>query len=206
MSNGLPTVEVTADYGAIGLTPSRARSTFTVTGAVSVPLFTGGRREGRTLEADTDLRARRAEAEDLRADVYYDVRTAFLDLQAIGEELQVATRGRELANQQLTQSRDRFAAGVASNIEVVQAQEAVAVASEQYISALYGYSVAKGVLAQSLGTAEEAVGQVSRRRKLTKTRIQIVIAVVALRFSAPAPGCGPPQVVKRPTMRRWMRT
>jgi outer membrane protein TolC len=158
-SNAFPTVQVTADYGAIGLSPSTARSTFTVTGAVNVPIYTGGRREGRLLEADADLAARRTEAEDLRADVYYDVRTAFLDLQAIGEELQVATRARELANQQLEQSRDRFAAGVASNIEVVQAQEAVALASEQYISALYGYSVAKGVLAQSLGTAEEAVGK-----------------------------------------------
>ena len=105
------------------------------------------------------MRERRTEAENLRADVYYDVRTAFLDLQAIGEELEVATRARELAAQQLTQSRDRFAAGVASNIEVIQAQEAVALASEQYISALYGYGVAKGVLAQSLGTAEEAVAK-----------------------------------------------
>jgi outer membrane protein TolC len=159
VADALPSVQVTADYGAIGLTPTSARSTFTVTGAVSVPIFQGGRIQGRLLEADADLRARRAEADDLHAEVYYDVRTAFLDLQAIGEELQVATRARELANQQLTQSRDRFAAGVASNIEVVQAQEAVALASEQYISALYGFSVAKGVLAQSLGTAEEAVAK-----------------------------------------------
>ena len=157
VSDALPSVQVTADYGAIGLTPASARSTFTVTGAVNVPIFQGGRRQGRLLEADADLRARRAEAEDLHAEVYYDVRTAFLDLQALGEQLQVATRARELANQQLTQSRDRFAAGVASNIEVVQAQEAVALASEQYIGALYGFSVAKGVLAQSLGTAEESV-------------------------------------------------
>ena len=159
VSDALPSVHVTADYGAIGLTPASARSTFTVTGAVNVPIFQGGRRQGRLLEADADLRARRAEAEDLHAEVYYDVRTAFLDLQAIGEELQVATRARQLANQQLTQSRDRFAAGVASNIEVIQAQEAVALASEQYISALYGFSVAKGVLAQSLGTAEEAAAK-----------------------------------------------
>jgi outer membrane protein TolC len=158
-TGALPSVQVTADYGAIGLTPSSARSTFTVTGAVNVPIFQGGRIQGRLLEADADLRARRAEAEDLHADVYYDVRTAFLDLQAIGEQLQVATRARELASQQLAQSRDRFSAGVANNIEVVQAQEAVALASEQYISALYGYSVAKGVLAESLGTAEEAVAK-----------------------------------------------
>jgi outer membrane protein TolC len=159
IGSALPSVRVNADYGAIGLTAATARSTFTVIGAVNVPIFEGGRQRGRILEADADLRARRSEADDMRADIYYDVRSAFLDLQAIGEELQVATRARELVNQQLTQSRDRFAAGVASNIEVVQAQEAVALASEQYIDAFYGYQVAKGVLAQSLGTAEQAVAK-----------------------------------------------
>jgi outer membrane protein TolC len=126
-------------------------------GAVTVPIFEGGRLHGRLIEADAELRDRRAEAEDLRAEIYYDVRTAFLDLDATSEQLQVATRNRDLAAQQLTQSRDRFAAGVASNIEVVQAQEAVAEASEQYISALYAFNVSKALLARSLGTAEQAV-------------------------------------------------
>jgi outer membrane protein TolC len=157
VTNGLPSVQVTADYGAIGLTVASAKSTFRLSGNVSVPIFEGGRDQGRLLEADADLRARRAEADDMRADIYYDVRSAFFDLQAIGEQLQVATRARELANQELTQARDRFAAGVASNIEVVQAQESIALASEQYISALYGFQVAKGVLAESLGSAEDAV-------------------------------------------------
>ena len=87
------------------------------------------------------------------------MRTAFLDLQATSEQLQVGDAARELAAQQLTQARDRFAAGVASNIEVVQAQEAVAVANEQYISALYGYDLAKGALVRGVGTAEDALRQ-----------------------------------------------
>jgi outer membrane protein TolC len=155
-SVALPSVRVNADFGAIGLTVPTARSTFNVTAAVSVPIFEGGRQQGRQMEADSEVRQRRAELEDRRAEVYYDVRTAFLDLRATDEELQTATRARELAALQLTQSRDRFAAGVANNIEVVQAQEAVTLANEQYISALYGYNVAKAVLARSLGTAESA--------------------------------------------------
>jgi len=85
------------------------------------------------------------------------VRTAFLDLEASREQLETATRARELAAQQLEQTRDRFAAGVANNIEVVQAQEAVALATDQFISASYDASIAKAVLAQSIGTAEDAV-------------------------------------------------
>ena len=87
------------------------------------------------------------------------MRSAFLDLHATEEQLQVATRARELAAQQLTQARDRFAAGVTTNVEVVQAQEAVSLASEQYIAALYGFNVAKAVLARGLGAAEEATRQ-----------------------------------------------
>jgi outer membrane protein TolC len=156
-ADALPSLHLNADYGAIGLTAATALSTFSVTAAVNVPIFEGGRLQGRRMEAEADLRSRRSELEDMRAEIYYDVRTAFLDLQATGEELQAATRGRELAAQQLTQSRDRFAAGVANNIEVVQAQEAVTLANEQYISALYGFNVSKALLARSLGTAESAV-------------------------------------------------
>ena len=158
-SERLPSVRVTADYGTIGLQVGTALPTFSVAGAVDVPIFEGGRVQGRLAQADADVRARRAEAEDARVEIYYDVRTAFLDLTASEEELQTATRARELADQQLTQSRDRFGAGVASNIEVIQAQEDVAMASEQYISALYDFNVAKAMLARSLGTAEEAVAK-----------------------------------------------
>jgi outer membrane protein TolC len=156
-AESLPSAHVLADYGAIGLSAGSALATFNLLGTIDIPIFQGGRVHGRLLEADADLRQRRAEAENLRAEVDYDVRSALLDLKATGEELQAATESRELANQQLTQSRDRFAAGVANNVEVIQAQEAVTLANEQYIGALYGYNVSKALLAQSLGSAEQAV-------------------------------------------------
>ena len=155
----LPSVRVLADWGAIGLTPGSSLPTFNVTGALDVPIFDGGKRKGRLANADVELRDRKARLEDLRATVYYDVRTAFLDLEATRQQLDAAGRGRALATQQLEQSRDRFAAGVATNIEVVQAQEAVALATEQEIAARYGFSVAKALLAQATGSAEETLMQ-----------------------------------------------
>jgi outer membrane protein TolC len=71
----LPSVRVTADYGAIGLTPGSALPTFNVTGAVDVPIFQGGRQKGRLAQADAELKRRSAVVEDLKASVYYDVRT-----------------------------------------------------------------------------------------------------------------------------------
>jgi len=155
----LPSVHVNADYGDIGLSPSDAQITYAVSGVVTIPIFQGGRTRGKLLEADADLRQRRSEADDLKASIYYEVRTAFLDLEATSQQLKTATRARELAAQQLTQARDRFAAGVASNIEVVQAQEAVALASEQYIAAEYGYGLAKGGLLKGIGTGEAMLRQ-----------------------------------------------
>ena len=152
----LPSIRVLADYGAIGLTPGSAVPTFNVTGAIDVPIFQGGRQKGRLAQADAELKRRAAAVEDLKASVYYDVRTAYLELESTRQQLEAATRGRELADQALQQSRDRFAAGVANNVEVILAQEAVAQASERFISAQYGMSVARALLAQSTGSAEEA--------------------------------------------------
>lgn len=157
IGEALPSLKVTADYGDIGLSPSEARGSYNVTGALNVPIFQGGKAKGRLLEAGADLKSRRAEAEDLRAGVYYDVRNAFLDLRAGHELLVVAARGRDLAAIQLAQARDRFAAGVAGSLEVVQAQEAVALASDQYISALYTSNLATGNLIRALGSTEEAI-------------------------------------------------
>jgi outer membrane protein TolC len=154
-----PSVRVTADYGPIGLTPADAVPTYNVTGAVNIPIFEGGRTRGRLAEADAQLRSRRAEAEDVKAGVYYDVQNAFLDLKSGREQLQVATRTRDLAAAQLTQARDRFAAGVAGNIEVVQAQEAVALASDQYIAAIFTSNLAAGNLVRALGMAEDVARQ-----------------------------------------------
>jgi len=150
-----PSVHINADYGELVASTS-SHITFAVVGAVNVPIFQGGKR-GKLMEADADLRSRRAEADDLKASIYYDVKTSFMDLQATGEQLQVATQARDVAQTALTQSRDRFAAGVTNNVEVVQAQEAVSRANEQYIDALYLYNVNKALLARNLGDAEQAV-------------------------------------------------
>ena len=160
VGDALPSVHIDANYGAIGLAPSDARATFAVAGAVNVPIFQGNRTRGRLLEADADIRNRRAEADDLKASIYYEVRAAFLDLDATSTQLALAGKTRDLANQQLTQARDRFAAGIANNVEVVQAQDAVAVAAEQFIAAQYGYDLAKGALIRGTGTSEDLLRQI----------------------------------------------
>jgi outer membrane protein TolC len=158
-----PTVEFAGDYGVIGPSPGNAHGTFAVTGAVRLPVFQGGRVRGDIEQADAALEQRRAEYQDLRGRIDADVRTAFLDLTTAANQVAVAQSNRGLAQDTLTQARDRFAAGVADTLEVVQAQEAVASAEQDYISSLYSHNLAKTSLARAIGQAERNVRQFLRR-------------------------------------------
>ena len=73
------------------------------------------------------------------------------------DQVRVAQDNLDLASQALEQARDRFAAGVNDNIEVVQAQESVATANDQVILALYAHNSAKVALARALGGAEQGI-------------------------------------------------
>jgi len=155
----LPTLRLDGDWGAIGQTVAAAANTYTIAATVRVPIFDAGRTTARRIESESALRQREAELADLRGRVEYEVRAALLDLTAADQQVQAARTNTDLAGQQLQQARDRFAAGVAGNLELTQAQEAVAAASESYISALYTHNLAKASLARALGIAESAVTQ-----------------------------------------------
>jgi outer membrane protein TolC len=155
----MPSVRVNADYGRLGRTIPDTETTYSLSGTVTVPIFNGGRSAGRLLQADADLRARQAELADIRAGIDFDIRAIYLDLETSREELQVATRSRELASQQLVQARDRLTAGVANNIEVVQAQQAVAAANESYTAASYNNFIAKALLASAVGLLDDLTRQ-----------------------------------------------
>jgi len=152
-----PSVDVSANYGDIGVNPSQSNGTWQVTGGVNIPIFAGNRVHGDVLVADAELKRARSQLGDLRGRIDYEVRTAVLDLNAAAEQVEVARSSVELAEQTLTQSQDRFAAGVADNLEVVQAQESVAGAHESFIQSLYAHNLAKVELAYVIGDAEQGV-------------------------------------------------
>jgi outer membrane protein TolC len=154
-----PVLAVNGDYGVQGPNFGRLHGAFTFQAGVSVPVFTGGRIKGDITEAEAVLRQRKAEAENLRGQIDYDVRTAFLNLQAATEQVVVAGQNVDLANENLSRSQERFAAGVADSVEVVQAQQSLASANDQYISSLYSHNVAKLELARALGLARTSYSQ-----------------------------------------------
>jgi outer membrane protein TolC len=152
-----PSLSFSADYGAAGSHPSTATSVYDIKGTLHIPVFLGGSVHGDVLQADARLQQARDRQENLRAQIDADVRTALLNLQSSAEQVTVARSNIDLAEQTLAQSRDRFTAGVTDTVEVVQSQELVVSAHEQYITSLYNYNLAKITLARAIGIAEEGV-------------------------------------------------
>ena len=150
----LPVVSVSANYGVAGANVGNFSRVYTFAGAISVPIYTGGRIHADIEQAQADLARREAEYEDLKGRIAYDVRVAWLDLNASDSSVRVAERNKALAERALTQSTDRYANGVTNYLEVVQAQEAVTLASENYIQSLFSFNVAMISLARALGGAE----------------------------------------------------
>jgi outer membrane protein TolC len=152
-----PTLGVDANYGDIGVNPAQSSGTWQVNGGLNIPIFTGGKVHSDLLEADAQLKQVRSQLGDLRGRIDYEVRASLLDLSSAAEQVEVARSSVDLAEQTLTQSEDRFTAGVADNLEVVQAQESVASAHETYIQSLYAHNLSKIELARAIGDAEQGV-------------------------------------------------
>ena len=152
-----PSLSLDGDYGRGAAHPSTASQVFDVRGTINIPIFQGGRVHGDVLQADARLARSREHLDNLRAQIDADVRTALLNLQSASDQVNVARSNIDLAEETLLQSSDRFTAGVTDTVEVVQSQETVASANEEFISSLYNYNAAKIFLARALGSAETAV-------------------------------------------------
>ena len=154
-----PSLGINGNFGAAGVNVGISHNVYDIGATLNIPIIAGGRIHGEVLEAEASLRQARQQLENLRGQIDYDVRAAFLDLNAAAEQVEVARSSVDLANQTLIQARDRFTAGVTDNLEVVEAQETVASANESYISSLYSHNLAKIELAKAIGFAEEGVKQ-----------------------------------------------
>ncbi len=155
----LPSFGVSGEYGVLGNTPSAMAPNWAAAATVKIPVFEGGKIEADVRQADAVLKERQAQVDDLKGRVEQDVQNAMLDLRAAAQQVEVARTGLDYASQALTQSHDRFAAGVTNNVEVIQSQQALATANDQYITSLYAHNIAKVLLARAIGNAEVVVKQ-----------------------------------------------
>ncbi len=149
-----PTVAFSGDYGVIGPTLGHSHGTFDAVGTATVPLFEEAKLRGDAQDAQSQLEQKQAQLNDLRGQISADVRDSILDIQAAAKQVAVSHSNVELAAEALSEAQQRYAAGVADNLAVSQAQTSVAQANDQYVSSLYQHNVAKLSLARALGIAQ----------------------------------------------------
>jgi outer membrane protein TolC len=155
----LPSIGFNGDYGVLGYDPATMSPNWTAAATLNIPIFLGGKVEADVQESRAIMKQRQAQVDNLRGSIEQDIEDALLDLKAAAEQVEVAKTGLDYAQQTLEQSQDRFSAGVTNNVEVIQAQQQLASANEQYIASLYGYNIGKVLLARAIGNAEQAVKQ-----------------------------------------------
>jgi outer membrane protein TolC len=151
----LPSLRFDGNFAYVGTSSSTTLPTYTYQASVNLPLFTGGRIHAEIVRGDLEIRKLEQQRDDLRNQIALDVKTALLNLQSARNEVQVANLGVQLSKEEVDQARDRFKAGVANNIEVIQAQDSLSRANDNQIAALYRFNQARADFARAIGQMEK---------------------------------------------------
>jgi outer membrane protein TolC len=152
----LPTLRVDGSWAYEGTRLNNGIPVYNYQASLDFPLFTGGRTHAEIVKSDLQLKVLHEQEADLRNQIALDVKTALLNLKSARNQVEVSTLGVQLAKEEVDQARDRFKAGVANNIEVIQAQDALARANDNEIAALYRFNQARADYAKSTGQMEKA--------------------------------------------------
>jgi outer membrane protein len=153
----LPSLAAFGDYGSIGSGFDNARPTRVYGITLRVPIFDGGRMDAQRAEAASQYLAEKVRTNDLKEQIELDIRLALNSLSSAEEQVQVAKEGLELAENELTQARRRYEAGVANSLEVTDAQTRLARARDNQIQAHYNYNLARIDLDQAMGRVRSSV-------------------------------------------------
>lgn len=156
-SSRLPSIGINGDYGVSGPTPGSTHGVFALSGSINIPIWSGGRTGAQIAQSEAILRQRKAELADQRGRVEQEVRNSLIELETASGQLELAESNRSYAAETLQESRDRFGLGVATTVEVVQAQEQVAGAESDYVSSLLSFDLARLSLARAVGRAEASL-------------------------------------------------
>jgi outer membrane protein TolC len=151
----LPTLRADGSWAYEGTRLNNGIPVYSYQATFDVPIFTGGRTHAQIVKSDLQLKVLIEQKADLRNQIALDVKTALLNLKSARNQVQVSTLGVQLAKEEVDQARDRFKAGVANNIEVIQAQDALARANDNEIAALYRFNQARADYAKSIGQMEK---------------------------------------------------
>ena len=147
----LPTISLVGDDGVNGLSVHHMLSTYEYGLEVSVPILDGFRRSGRVQEQQGVVREAEIQQHDIEQQAAADVSSAILDLHAAQQQVQATREQLRLADQEVSQARERFRAGVAGNADVITALLQLTTARTAVIDAQTNFQTARVALARAQG-------------------------------------------------------
>lgn len=147
----LPSLSLFGNEGVTGKDYTHLLRTYDYGVRVSVPLFDGLRRRGRTGEQASLLREAQVRQHDVRQQAEADVRGALLSMASEREQVAAVRERLRLADLELAQARERFATGVAGSTDVIIASESLNRARTRLVDALTNFHAARIALAQAEG-------------------------------------------------------
>jgi outer membrane protein len=151
----VPSIQALGDVGMIGNQIPDALTTDNVQVLMTVPIFDGGQWEARVSESRSQVRQEAIRMQDVQYQVSLEVRDALITLTSAKQQVAVAEEGLKLALVELELARERFAVGIATNIDVTVTQARVAQARDNMIEALFNFNAARINLARAKGQLEE---------------------------------------------------
>src|SRR5579884_4175884 len=149
-----PALRAAGNWSEQGLSVNSVIPVYAYEVRLDLPLVTGGRIRAEIAREEARLARLLQQQQDLRNQIAMEVRVALANLESARHEVEVARLGVTLAEKEVELARDRFQAGVANNVEVVQAQDALARAQDNQIGALFRYNQARAELARATGQME----------------------------------------------------
>ncbi len=147
----VPSIQASGDVGLIGNKLSNMLTNDNLQLMMTIPIFDGGQREGRISESRSRIRQEMIKTQDIRDQISLEVRDAVRSLRSAKLQVKEAEEGLTLALTEVKLARTRFAVGMATNIEVTDAQASVATARDNRIEALFNFNAARINLARAQG-------------------------------------------------------
>ena len=147
----IPSLSLTGQYLQSGQELNALAGSYSIGVQLTLPLLDGFRRPARQQEQRLRLEAQELRQHDLERQVATEARQALLDLSSANHQLTLAAERLHLAERELAQARNRFAAGVAGTVETTSAQGGLIAARDGLIQARVNAAVARVSSLRALG-------------------------------------------------------
>lgn len=147
-----PTVSASGVVGAAPIRNDNISNWYGAAGVnINIPVFNGFLFNARAKSADLDTEVKRKRLQDLQNNVARDVRNTWLDTEKAYERLSVTQQLREQAQLALELSQARYKLGLATIVELSQAELQKTEADIDDTDARYQYAVSQIFLAYQMG-------------------------------------------------------